>query len=182
MRLLHAWPDHVGSRLYQGRPCRLRCRDPRIHVRQSVPLRRLSSYRRRSARSEGGDGVMKDFAYTRAASLDEARELATHAGAILLAGGTTLIDLAKCGVAEPEQVIDITHIDGLDAIRVDSDGAHLGALAKMSHVADDPGIRGEFPAVSEGLWQVDLAQLRNMETIGGNLMARTRTTCFAGTC
>lgn len=52
---------------------------------------------------------MKDFSYHRAASLAEARELAGQAGAMLLAGGTTLIDLAKCGVAEPEQVVDLTH-------------------------------------------------------------------------
>src|SRR5262245_21188280 len=105
---------------------------------------------------------MKNFAYARASSLEEAQELTANAGAMLLAGGTTLLDLAKCGVAEPEQVIYITHIDGLDAIRVDSDGAHLGALAKMSHVADDPGIRRNFPAVSEALWQAASAQLRNM--------------------
>ena len=97
---------------------------------------------------------------------------------MLLAGGTTLLDLAKCGVAEPDQLVDITHLDGLDAIRVDRDGAYLGALAKMSHVADDPGIRREFPAVSEALWQAASAQLRNMATIGGNLMQRTRCAYF----
>jgi xanthine dehydrogenase YagS FAD-binding subunit len=121
---------------------------------------------------------MKDFSYSRAASLEEARRLAAHEGAMLLAGGTTLIDLAKCGVAEPERVVDISHIDGLDAIRVDSNGAHLGALAKMSHVADDPGIRREFPAISEALWQAASAQLRNMATIGGNLLQRTRCPYF----
>jgi xanthine dehydrogenase YagS FAD-binding subunit len=121
---------------------------------------------------------MKDFSYHRAASLAEARELATQTGAMLLAGGTTLIDLAKCGVAEPEQVIDLTHLKGLDAIRVDRDGAHLGALAKMSHVADNTEIRNEFPAVSEALWQAASAQLRNMATIGGNLMQRTRCAYF----
>jgi xanthine dehydrogenase YagS FAD-binding subunit len=121
---------------------------------------------------------MKDFSYSRAASLDEARQLAAQAGAMLLAGGTTLVDLAKCGVAEPEQVVDISHIDGLDAIKVDGKGAHLGALAKMSHVAEDAGIKREFPAVSEALWQAASAQLRNMATIGGNLLQRTRCPYF----
>jgi xanthine dehydrogenase YagS FAD-binding subunit len=121
---------------------------------------------------------MKNFAYARATSLDDARKLSAQAGTMLLAGGTTLLDLAKCGVAEPDRLIDITHLDGLDAIRVDRDGAHLGALAKMSHVADDPGIRREFPAVSEALWQAASAQLRNMATIGGNLMQRTRCAYF----
>jgi xanthine dehydrogenase YagS FAD-binding subunit len=81
-------------------------------------------------------------------------------------------------VAEPERVVDITHLRGLDAIRVDRDGAHLGALAKMSHVADHAEIREEFPAVSEALWQAASAQLRNMATIGGNLMQRTRCAYF----
>ncbi|WP_119269260.1 FAD binding domain-containing protein [Taklimakanibacter deserti] len=121
---------------------------------------------------------MKDFSYTRAASLAEARERAGQAGAMLLAGGTTLVDLAKCGVAMPDEVVDITHIEGLDAIKVDRDGARLGALARMSHVADDARIRKEFPAVSEALWQAASAQLRNMATIGGNLMQRTRCAYF----
>ena len=121
---------------------------------------------------------MRNFAYARASSLDDARHLASRPGAMLLAGGTTLLDLAKCGVAEPEQVIDITHLKGLDAIKVTPDGAHIGALAKMSHVADDAAIRSEFPAVSEALWQAASAQLRNMATIGGNLMQRTRCAYF----
>src|ERR1043165_8730000 len=124
MRLLHAGPDHVGGCLHQGRPCRLRCRDPRIYVGQSVPLRRLSAYRRGGARSEGGDGVMKDFSYSRATSLDEARQLGAQPGAMLLAGGTTLIDLAKCGVSTPDKVVDITHLKGLSTIKVDDNGAY----------------------------------------------------------
>jgi xanthine dehydrogenase YagS FAD-binding subunit len=121
---------------------------------------------------------MRNFDYARAASLDEARHLAARPGAMLLAGGTTLLDLAKCGVAEPEQVIDITHLKGLDAIKVDRAGAFIGALAKMSHVADHAAIRKEFPAISEALWQAASAQLRNMATIGGNLMQRTRCAYF----
>src|SRR5438046_663029 len=93
----------------------------------------------------------------------EGRAVTTVEG--LSAGGTTLLDLAKCGVAEPEQVIDITHLKGFDVIRVTPDGASIGALAKMSHVADDAAIRAGFPAVSEALWQAASAQLRNMATI-----------------
>lgn len=121
---------------------------------------------------------MKNFSYSRAASLAEARELGAQTGAMLLAGGTTLLDLAKCGVAQPDQVVDITHLKGLDVIKVGPEGAHLGALAKMSHVADNPDIRRDFPAISEALWQAASAQLRNMATIGGNLMQRTRCAYF----
>ncbi|MGX9145655.1 FAD binding domain-containing protein [Mesorhizobium sp. 128a] len=121
---------------------------------------------------------MRDFSYVRAATLDAARQAAALPGAILLAGGTTLVDLAKCGVAEPDNLVDITHLKGLDAIKVDADGALIGALAKMSHVADHAEIKSSFPAVSEALWQAASAQLRNMATIGGNLMQRTRCPYF----
>lgn len=121
---------------------------------------------------------MRDFSYLRANSLDAARQAAALPGAMLLAGGTTLIDLAKCGVAEPETLVDITHLKGLDKIEVSERGAIIGALARMGHVADHAGIRSRFPAVSEALWQAASAQIRNMATIGGNLMQRTRCPYF----
>src|SRR5689334_23104348 len=126
MRLLHAGPDHVRGRLHPRGPCRLRWGDPRVHVRQSLPVRGLSSHRRgrpRGGATLGGGKAMREFSYHCAGSPEEARQAATAAGAMLLAGGTTLLDLAKCGVAAPEQVIDITHLTGLDAIRVDGEGA-----------------------------------------------------------
>ncbi|TPN36845.1 MULTISPECIES: xanthine dehydrogenase family protein subunit M [unclassified Mesorhizobium] len=121
---------------------------------------------------------MRDFSYLRANSVDAARQAAALPGAMLLAGGTTLIDLAKCGVAEPDSLVDITHLKGLDTIEIDERGAVIGALARMSHVADHAGIKGGFPAVSEALWQAASAQLRNMATVGGNLMQRTRCPYF----
>ena len=121
---------------------------------------------------------MRNFSYYRAASAEEARREAGAAGALLLAGGTTLLDLAKCGVAAPDKVVDITHLKGLDAIRVTAEGAFIGALAKMSRVAEDSGIKGQFPAVSEALWQAASAQIRNMASMGGNLMQRTRCAYF----
>jgi xanthine dehydrogenase YagS FAD-binding subunit len=117
---------------------------------------------------------MRDFSYHRAATAEDARRVAALPGAMILAGGTTLVDLAKCGVAEPETVVDITRLAGMDAVTTDAVGAKIGALARMSRVADDSGIREYFPAVSEALRQGASAQLRNMATIGGNLMQRTR--------
>jgi xanthine dehydrogenase YagS FAD-binding subunit len=121
---------------------------------------------------------MKDFSYLRARSADEARQAAAHPGAVLLAGGTTLLDLAKCRVVMPETVVDISHLAGFDTIALDRHGLSIGALAKMSWVADDPGVRQHFPAIAESLWQAASAQLRNMATIGGNLMQRTRCPYF----
>ncbi|PDQ21929.1 FAD-binding molybdopterin dehydrogenase [Mesorhizobium sanjuanii] len=121
---------------------------------------------------------MRDFSYLRASSVDAARQASALPGAMLLAGGTTLIDLAKCGVAEPDTLVDISHLKGLDAITVDDSGATIGALAKMSGIADHADIKRQFPAVSEALWQAASAQIRNMATIGGNLMQRTRCPYF----
>jgi len=121
---------------------------------------------------------MRNFAYLRAGSVEEAREAAALPAVMLLAGGTTLLDLAKCGVVEPEKVVDISYLSGLDTIRVGPEGAFIGALAKMSNVADHSGIRAQFPAISEALWQAASAQIRNMATIGGNLMQRTRCAYF----
>jgi len=121
---------------------------------------------------------MRNFSYLRATSTAEASQAAQQAGAVLLAGGTTLLDLAKCGVGEPDMVIDITHLSGMSDIAVNADGAMIGALARMSEVADHKDIRGAFPAVSESLSLAASAQLRNMATIGGNLLQRTRCSYF----
>jgi xanthine dehydrogenase YagS FAD-binding subunit len=75
-------------------------------------------------------------------------------------------------------VVDITHLRGLDTIAFDGSGVTVGSLAKMSTVAADRGIRDRYTAVSEALWQAASAQLRNMATIGGNLMQRTRCPYF----
>lgn len=121
---------------------------------------------------------MRDFSYIRARSMEEALQEAAMPGAMLLAGGTTLVDLAKCGVAEPDTLVDITQLAGFDTIRIEADGVTIGALAKMSHVAGDADIKARFPAVSEALSLGASAQLRNMATIGGNLMQRTRCAYF----
>jgi len=121
---------------------------------------------------------MRNFSYVRANSPTEASQAAQQAGALILAGGTTLLDLAKCGVTEPETVIDIVNLSGMSGITVDAAGATIGALARMSEVADHKEIRVAFPAVSESLSLAASAQLRNMATIGGNLLQRTRCSYF----
>lgn len=121
---------------------------------------------------------MNLFSYHRATALHEAAAASQQAGAALLAGGTTLLDLAKSGVATPDALIDITRLPGLSAIAVDDGGAVIGALAKMAAVAADPAIASAFPAVAQSLSLAASAQLRNMATIGGNLLQRTRCSYF----
>jgi xanthine dehydrogenase YagS FAD-binding subunit len=104
--------------------------------------------------------------------------VAQDPAARFLAGGTTLVDLMKCGVEEPELVVDITYLPGLDTIEADSSLLYLGALARMSDVAEHPAVRAGWPAVSQALWKGASQQLRNMATIGGNLLQRTRCSYF----
>ena len=121
---------------------------------------------------------MQPFTYRSVDTLALARAaLLEHPGALLIAGGTTLVDLMKAGVERPDVVIDINRLP-LAAIDVTPDGVRIGALARNSGVADDPTIVREFPALAQALAAGASGQLRNMATIGGNLLQRTRCTYF----
>jgi xanthine dehydrogenase YagS FAD-binding subunit len=122
---------------------------------------------------------MNNFEYVRATAIPDAlTAVARQAGSRFLAGGTTMVDLMKCGVEVPSALIDITRLPGLDTIEAGPTSVRIGALSKMSDVADHPTIRKEFPVLSESLWRGASAQLRNMATIGGNLLPRTRCSYF----
>jgi xanthine dehydrogenase YagS FAD-binding subunit len=127
---------------------------------------------------------MHSFTYARPQSVDEAIKLiaARTPGRRprFLAGGTTLVDLMKLNVETPDQLIDITGVTELDGYDVSGRRGELvfGALAHMSDVADDPILRSTYPALSEALWKAASQQLRNMATIGGNLLQRTRCAYF----
>ncbi|MEV0085103.1 xanthine dehydrogenase family protein subunit M [Saccharopolyspora sp. NPDC050642] len=100
-------------------------------------------------------------------------EAALASPGTFLAGGTTLVDLMKLNVLAPQQVQDINELPlrGIDT----GDGLRIGALERMSDVAEHPGV---YPAISRALLQSASQQLRNMASIGGNLMQRTRCTYF----
>ncbi len=95
--------------------------------------------------------------------------------AAYLAGGTTLIDLMKLDVMRPAGLIDINSLQaGHGEIELNSQGLRLGALARMADVADDLRIQRDYPVVAESLQLAASAQIRNMASIGGNLLQRTR--------
>jgi xanthine dehydrogenase YagS FAD-binding subunit len=126
---------------------------------------------------------MQPFTYTRASTAaDAVRAVASGGpGTRFLAGGTTLYDLMKLNVEMPTRVIDVTELKELDGI--DTSGRNelvFGALARMSDVASHPQIVAEYPALSESLWRAASQQLRNMATLGGNLLQRTRCSYFRG--
>ncbi len=121
---------------------------------------------------------MQPFTYHAARSLDDARAaLLDHPHAQLIAGGTTLIDLMKAGVMDPASIVDINRLP-LTSIDVSPDRVRIGALARNSDVADDPTITREFPVLAQAFVAGASGQLRNMATVGGNLLQRTRCSYF----
>ena len=120
---------------------------------------------------------MHPFTYERAP--DEARAIAAGAAADVqyIAGGTTLVDLMRLEVMRPRALVDITALP-LGAVEVQGDGVRIGALARNSDVAHHPLIRERYPVLSEALLSGASPQLRNMATVGGNLLQRTRCAYF----
>jgi len=109
----------------------------------------------------------------------EATAAAAKDGASFIAGGTTMVDLMKLGVVEPERLVDLLELRGaLSGITVDDEGVHIGALSTMAEVARHPEVRRGWSAVTEALLKAASAQIRNAATIGGNLLQRTRCPYF----
>lgn len=124
---------------------------------------------------------MQSFFYDRAASPADALRLGQQAGAQFLGGGTNLLDLVKGDVEHPMRLVDLTRI-GLDQVTETNNGTvRIGALARNSDVANHALIRQRYPLLSQALLSGASAQLRNMATMGGNLMQRTRCPYFTDT-
>jgi xanthine dehydrogenase YagS FAD-binding subunit len=90
-----------------------------------------------------------------------------------IAGGTTLIDLMKLEVMTPSQLMDINGLP-MSGIELTGDGLRIGALEKMSDVAEHPEVVAKYPVISQALLKSASAQIRNMASMGGNLLQRTR--------
>lgn len=121
---------------------------------------------------------MNPFQFSRANTPQAAvAAIAKESGAYFLAGGTNLIDLVKREVVIPERLIDINRLP-LATIEETASGIRIGAMAKNSAVADHAMIHKHFPLLSMALNAGASAQLRNMATVGGNMMQRTRCPYF----
>lgn len=119
---------------------------------------------------------MRPFEYHRAQSVGEACQSASNDEAVLIAGGTNLLDLMKLEVMAPEHVVDITRLD-LSAIEPTADGGlRIGALVTNSDLAAHETVREHYAVLSWALLSGATVQLRNKATTGGNLLQRTR--CF----
>jgi xanthine dehydrogenase YagS FAD-binding subunit len=123
---------------------------------------------------------MQAFHLSQPTSLDAALTAAGTHGAKFIAGGTDLMQLLKDNVEAPTQVVDLEHV-GLSRIQVDSTGLRLEAMARMSDVAAHPDVRAGWPVIAQALEASASPQVRNMGTIGGNLLQRTRCGYFRDT-
>jgi xanthine dehydrogenase YagS FAD-binding subunit len=122
---------------------------------------------------------VKTFEYIRAKSVSDAVAASAVPGAAYLAAGTNLLDLMKGGATRPDRLIDITHIPDLDRIeRLPDGGLRIGALVRNADLAHNREFLRSYPAVAEALLSGASGQLRNMATVGGNLLQRTRCAYF----
>src|ERR1700712_5438496 len=132
---------------------------------------------------------MRSFAYQRAidaasavqalAAAPAGNDPLTEAAVQPLAGGTTLIDLMKLDVMRPSVVVDINPLaPAWSAINADGENLRLGAMARMSEVAAHPQVQHDYPVIAEALKLAASPQLRNMASLGGNVLQRTRCSYF----
>lgn len=125
---------------------------------------------------------MNNFSYTRATDIASALHvIAAEPTAKFIAGGTNLVDLMKENVERPTRLVDITHLP-LAEIRATSDGGlRIGALVTNADVAYNQIVERQYPLLAQAILHGASAQLRNMASVGGNLMQRTRCSYFYDT-
>jgi xanthine dehydrogenase YagS FAD-binding subunit len=123
---------------------------------------------------------MKQFQYMRAATQQSVLEAINKPGTKIIAGGTNLVDLMKRGVTAPDKLIDINHLP-LKSILATKTGLHIGTLALNSVVSENSLVLQKQPLLAMALKAGASPQLRNMATVGGNMMQRTRCTYFYDT-
>lgn len=119
---------------------------------------------------------MREFTYQRATAVRDALT-ACHDDARYLGGGTNLVDLMKHGVETPERLVDVRFL-ALDGIDATTGGLRIGATTTNSDTAAHPEVRRGYPALSQAVLAGASGQLRNMATVGGNLLQRTRCAYF----
>lgn len=122
---------------------------------------------------------MRPFDYHVATSpADAVATLTGHPDAAYLAGGTNLVDHMKLGVAHPDLVVDVSHLDLADTVLTENGGVRIGANVRNSDLAAHPMIRSHYPMLSRALLSGASGQLRNAATTAGNLLQRTRCVYF----
>jgi xanthine dehydrogenase YagS FAD-binding subunit len=116
---------------------------------------------------------MNRFEWANATSVDQALGAATD-GSSFKAGGVDLLDLMKDGITSPTRLVNIRQISGLDQISEDEKGLHIGPLATLTQIEEHPAIQKKYAALSQAAARIATPQIRNMATVGGNLVQRPR--------
>jgi xanthine dehydrogenase YagS FAD-binding subunit len=120
---------------------------------------------------------MTPFTYARAASVPDAVQRATVAGAKFLGGGTNLVDLMRETVERPSALIDVSQLRA-DIRSLDDGGLMIAAAARNTAIAEHRAVRERYPVLARAILAGASAQIRNMATLGGNLLQRTRCSYF----
>ena len=139
---------------------------------------------------------MRPFSYARGDDLQTALRLARPAGmrpqppgtpatgspVEFFAGGTNLVDYLKLDVVRTDAVVDINGLESVyGRIERRPDGLHLGALVRMAQLAEDAGVNRDYPVIAQTMKLAASAQLRNMASLGGNVLQRSRCSYFRDT-
>src|ERR1700688_3411341 len=127
-------------------------------------------------RPQGGR-IMRDFAYARATDLTQA-VAALADGAVAIAGGTELLNWMRLGIADADAVVDIGRLAELRGIAVEGDVLRIGALATLNEIGESELVGTAAPVLAQACLKAASAQLRNLATIGGNVLQKTRCPYF----
>jgi xanthine dehydrogenase YagS FAD-binding subunit len=116
---------------------------------------------------------MKPFEYANAATVNEAAAQ-LGPGVMLKAGGVDLLDLMKDGLIAPKRLVNLRTVPGLDQIREDKEQLSIGALVTLAQLAADSIVHRRYPALADACAHAATPQVRNIATLGGNLVQRPR--------
>ncbi len=117
---------------------------------------------------------MKSFEYTAAANVPEAIAQLKDANVVVLAGGVDLLDRMKEGLVSPSRLVSIRSLADLAFVREDAAGLHLGPLVTLAQLAEHKDVRARYLALADAAAHAATPQIRNMATLGGNLIQRPR--------
>jgi xanthine dehydrogenase YagS FAD-binding subunit len=120
---------------------------------------------------------MNSFTYARAGDAEEALRLGAAGQAKYLGGGTNLVDLMRETIERPDVLIDVTALSSTIEEREDG-GLLIGAAVRNTAVAEHRAVRMRYPVLARAILAGASPQIRNMATVGGNILQRTRCTCF----
>ena len=135
--------------------------------------------------------MLKHFSYAKASSAEQAAEWANTTAAdlsngsqapakstLVKAGGIDLLDMMKEGLLAPERLVSIAPLNEHNGVSSTPDGPRIGALTTLAELAEDPEIRDNYLAAAEAAGHAATPNIRNMATVGGNLMQRPRCPYF----